>query len=72
MQDIMWKKLENSYQRPPQGTLTKIRLNGEIVLYHPGTNTFASFTKEGIPKTLFKPDVLRHKYSSNLEYFNAQ
>jgi hypothetical protein len=66
------EKIRNFLSNPPSGTLMKTRLNGEIVLYHPETNTFASFTKEGVPKTLFKPDVSKHKYSTNLEYFNAQ
>lgn len=66
------EKAKNFLSNPPPGTLMKTRSNGEIVCYHPESNTFASFTNEGNPKTLFKPDVLKHKYTTNLEYFNAQ
>ena len=66
------EKVRNFLSTPPSGTLMKTRLNGETVLYHPETNVFASFTKEGIPKTFFKPNPSKHKYLTNLEYFNAQ
>lgn len=35
--------------------LTKIRLNGEVLLYDVQTNTFGAFTADGVPKTMFKP-----------------
>lgn len=35
--------------------LTKIRPNGEVLLYDVQTNTFGAFTPEGVPKTMFKP-----------------
>jgi pyocin large subunit-like protein len=35
--------------------LTKIRPNGEIIVYDAETNIFGVFTNEGIPKTMFKP-----------------
>jgi len=35
--------------------LTKIRPNGEIIVYDAETNVFGVFTNEGIPKTMFKP-----------------
>jgi filamentous hemagglutinin len=57
---------------PPNGTLTKIRSNGDIVLYHPDTNTFATATKNGTPRTMYKPDPKVHKEKSNLDYFYAQ
>lgn len=66
------EKARNFLSNPPSETLMKTRPNGEILLYHPETNSFASFTKEGVPKTLFKPDTSKHKYNTNLEYFNAQ
>lgn len=34
----------------------KVRLNGERVLYDLKNNVYGVFTKEGTPKTLFKPD----------------
>ncbi len=57
---------------PPKGTLRKIRENGEIVLYHPETNVFGIYQKNGIPKTFYKPNPSVHPYRTNLEYFYAQ
>jgi filamentous hemagglutinin len=57
---------------PPPGALTKIRPNGEKVVYDPATNTFAASLPTGEPKTMFKPDPTKHGYSTNLDYFNAQ
>ena len=52
-------------KNPPLGTLTKVRPNGETVLYNPGTNTFAVKTADGTPKTMFKP-------VNGINYFSAQ
>lgn len=49
---------------PPSGTLTKTRNNGDTILYHPETNTFAAKNKDGVPKTMFKPK-LKMKYWEN-------
>ena len=38
-----------------EGTLTKIRSNGEILSYQTQSNTFGAFTKDGVPKTMFRP-----------------
>lgn len=35
--------------------LTKVRPNGEILLYDTEANIFGAFTNEGVPKTIFKP-----------------
>lgn len=59
-------------KQPPPGTLIKTRANGEIILYHEKNNLFAAYTKEGIPKTMFKPNTKVHEYPSNLEYFYGQ
>lgn len=45
--------------------LKKVRPNGERVLYDPETNTFGVFTKEGVPKTVFKP-------TDKLKYFTDE
>lgn len=50
---------------PPQGTLLKYRSNGDKLFYHPETNTFAAQTKNGIPKTIFKP-------KNKMEYWKKQ
>jgi RHS repeat-associated protein len=39
----------------PSGTLMKVR-GGDILKYHPATNTFGVITSEGVPKTMFRPD----------------
>jgi filamentous hemagglutinin len=33
----------------------KMRANGDILKYNPGTNTFGVMNSSGIPRTLFKP-----------------
>ncbi|MGB3109394.1 MAG: PAAR domain-containing protein [Psychrobacter alimentarius] len=73
-------KSRNDYYRhaqefvsdPPRGTLNKTRKNGDTILYNPKTNTFTIKTKDGAPRTIFKPDASTHPYSTNLEYFHAQ
>lgn len=59
-------------RNPPLGTLTKIRPNGDVIFYHPASNTFAITNKLGVPRTMYKPNIKRHPYSTNVEYFNAQ
>jgi pyocin large subunit-like protein len=41
---------------PPKGTLTLTRKNGDILYYDPKGNVFAVASKEGAPRTMFKPD----------------
>lgn len=40
---------------PPDGTLTKVRSNGDVLRYNPKSNIFAVMNKNGTPKTLFRP-----------------
>jgi pyocin large subunit-like protein len=42
------------------------------VRFDPETDYFGVMTKDGTPKTFFKPDPAQHGYESNLDYFNAQ
>jgi filamentous hemagglutinin len=42
--------------RPPPGTLTKTRENGDTLFYDPATNTFAVKDRHGEPRTFFRPD----------------
>jgi RHS repeat-associated protein len=51
---------------PPAGTLSKLRANGDTVLYNPETNTFAVKTAAGAPRTMFKPS------GNGMAYFNGQ
>jgi pyocin large subunit-like protein len=41
--------------RPPKGTLTLERSNGDTLFYDPKANTFAVASKDGAPRTMFKP-----------------
>jgi|GEM_PF-1871096 len=52
-------------KNPPSGTLTKLRPEGDMLLYHPETNIFAVMDSNGIPKTMFKP-------LQGLQYFERQ
>ena len=42
--------------RPPSGTQTATRPNGDTLLYEASTNTFAVVARDGTPRTMFKPD----------------
>jgi pyocin large subunit-like protein len=52
-------------RKPSHGTLTKIRSNGDVLFYDPMTNTFSVKTKDGVPKTMFKP-------KGGMEYWEKQ
>jgi pyocin large subunit-like protein len=41
---------------PPKGTLRLTRNNGDKLFYDPKGNVFAVATREGAPRTMFKPD----------------
>jgi hypothetical protein len=41
--------------RPPAGTERVERPNGDVLLYQASTNTFAVVSRDGVPKTMFKP-----------------
>lgn len=42
--------------RPPADAETVKRPNGDTLIYQASTNTFAVVTREGTPRTMFKPD----------------
>jgi pyocin large subunit-like protein len=42
--------------RPPAGTETVTRPNGDTLMYQASTNTFAVVARDGTPRTMFKPD----------------
>ncbi|WP_303011708.1 VENN motif pre-toxin domain-containing protein, partial [Rodentibacter pneumotropicus] len=44
-------------KNPPEGTLIKERNNGDKLFYYPEKNTFISINKDGVPKTMFKPEA---------------
>jgi len=71
-QNEYYRFAQDSVNNPPKGTLVKIRKNGDSVFYQPSTKTFAVKTKDGLPRTVFKPDPKEHGCKNNLEYYNAQ
>ena len=54
--DDFVNKAHNFVSRPPKGTLTIVRQNGDTLFYDPKANVFAVATRSGAPRTLFKPD----------------
>lgn len=48
-------KVQAFTTRPPAGTDRVERPNGDVLLYQASTNTFAVMSREGVPKTMFKP-----------------
>ena len=45
--------------------MTKTRDNGDILLYHPESNTLGIKSKDGAPRTMFKP-------ADKMDYWNDQ
>lgn len=41
---------------PPKGAQTLKRANGDLLIYDPKDNVFAVVSREGAPRTMFKPD----------------
>ena len=41
---------------PPKGAETLKRANGDLLIYDPKGNVFAVVSREGAPRTMFKPD----------------
>jgi hypothetical protein len=48
-------KIQAFTSRPPAGTERAERPNGDVLLYQASTNTFAVVSRDGVPKTMFKP-----------------
>jgi hypothetical protein len=48
-------RVEAFTRRPPAGTDRVERPNGDVLLYQASTNTFAVVSRDGVPKTMFKP-----------------
>lgn len=59
------EKVQSFTTRPPAGTERVERANGDILLYQASTNTFAVVSREGAPRTMFKPE-------EGLAYWNEQ
>jgi len=54
--DEFVEKAHGFVSRPPKGTLTMVRNNGDKLFYDPKGNVFAVASKAGAPRTMFKPD----------------
>ncbi|WP_372708403.1 S-type pyocin family protein [Brevundimonas sp.] len=49
-------KVEAFTINPPRDADRIERPNGDVLLYQASTNTFAVVSRDGVPKTMFKPD----------------
>lgn len=54
--DAFVQKAHGFVSRPPKGTLTMTRNNGDKLFYDPKSNVFAVASRAGAPRTMFKPD----------------
>lgn len=54
--DAFVQKAHAFVSRPPRGSLTMKRSNGDTLIYDPASNVFAVVTRDGAPRTMFKPD----------------
>lgn len=48
-------KVQAFVSNPPAGVERAERPNGDVLLYQASTNTFAVVSRDGVPKTMFKP-----------------
>jgi YD repeat-containing protein len=53
------------FSKPPSGTLTKTRPNGDTLFYNPANNTFGVQAADGAPRTMFRP-------TDGINYWNKQ
>lgn len=49
-------RMKGFLDNPPAGVDTVKRPNGDTLYYHASTNTFAVVSRDGTPRTMFKPD----------------
>lgn len=54
--DDFVKKAHAFIDNPPAGTERLTRANGDVLLYDAKANIFAVATRDGAPRTIFKPD----------------
>ena len=54
--DDFVRKAHAFIETPPAGTQRLTRANCDVLLYDPKGNVFAVATKDGAPRTMFKPD----------------
>ncbi|WP_374574955.1 hypothetical protein [Phenylobacterium sp.] len=63
--DDFVRKAHAFVDHPPREALTLTRSNGDVLIYDPKANVFAVATKDGAPRTMFKPD-------DGMAYWQAQ
>ncbi|WP_313101939.1 S-type pyocin family protein [Brevundimonas sp.] len=54
--DDYLQKVRTFIEATPRGTETVKRPNGDTLYYQASTNTFAVVDRNGVPRTMFKPD----------------
>ena len=54
--DDYLQKVRTFIEATPKGTETVKRANGDTLFYQAATNTFAVADRNGVPRTMFKPD----------------
>ena len=54
--DDFIRKAHAFVENPPPGVEKLTRRNGDVLLYDAKTNVFAVATRDGAPRTIFKPD----------------
>jgi len=54
--DSYVRKARAFIEAPPSGAQRLTRRNGDILMYHPGSNTFAVASRDGTPRAFFQPD----------------
>ena len=54
--DAYVRKARTFIQAPPSGAQRLTRRNGDVLMYHPGSNTFAVASRDGTPRAFFQPD----------------
>lgn len=50
------RKARTFIDAPPQGAQRLTRRNGDVLIYHPASNTFAVASRDGDPRAFFHPD----------------
>lgn len=54
---VQYVEAANTFlRRPPAGTLTKTRANGDRLYYDPARNLLGVASWQGLPRTLFRPN----------------
>ena len=54
--DAYVRKARAFIETPPSGAQRLTRRNGDVLMYHSGSNTFAVASRDGTPRAFFQPD----------------